>query len=606
MRRLLLLAAVVLTLTGPAGSFSRADLKVTTGADGAPGSLRDLVENKAKPGDVIKFDTALRVELRRPLVVRKALTGLVIDGGTATGGKAEIAGVRTSQHAYIRVDADRVTLRNLKLTNAAVDFAVLGAAGEVEGPLAPQIVDVEAVIDAGWVLRPALSFDFARQVRITGGRVSGGIFFTGARGAQVTGVALAARRASGLAVSDLNSERLVIRGNMLESGRISLQSQGATVAENTVRAGGTLDVWIVEGGTGSVERNTLEGGRIVAQAGGAVGVTGNTVTGAWRRGPGLPGISVGCATDGDKPELDVRGNRVTGRRIGMLLDCRRDAAISIGPNTLERNGFGMLVTAREVKISGVTVRENAGAGIAVGRGPRATITRIAAGGNGGLGIDRDDAEPRPAKMEYDKKKGRIRGVACRNCVVELYEAEEGDEPGEGLRYLATVKAASSGAFVYPTKGKLNCPPTGRITATATDPKQKRTSEFSADVECKCVVSSDFVVRGAPRTGFANYGLTVAFPPGVKLGEVTLTDATTEKRPGANDLGPLLRWQEFQNVASGSGREHDFFVNVTYRDPNSPAEPAPVRKVWHYTLQYDPPKGQTACKAVLVAAWEPVK
>ena len=69
-RRLLLLVAVF-AVAAPSGATTGADvLRVTAGADGAPGSLRDLVERVAKPGDRIVFPTALRVGLRRKLTIR--------------------------------------------------------------------------------------------------------------------------------------------------------------------------------------------------------------------------------------------------------------------------------------------------------------------------------------------------------------------------------------------------------------------------------------------------------------------------------------------------------------------------------------------------------
>jgi hypothetical protein len=307
------------------------------------------------------------------------------------------------------------------------------------------------------------------------------------------------------------------------------------------------------------------------------------------------------------PSVEARGNTVTGWRIGVQVACAKEKGrVELGPNTIERNGIGLLVQSGDVRVSGTTVRSNLATGIHISSSAaRPVLTRLATGGNGGPGIVRV-FEPRRPKLEYDKKQNRVRGVACPNCVVELYEAEEGDEPGEGLRYLASVRASGSGAFVYPAKGELDCPKTGRITATATDAKQKRTSEFAADAQCSCVISADFLVRGAPRTGFANYGLTARFPAGYEVGEVTLTDPASEKRPPANALGPLLRWEETQNKAVAPGADHDFFVNVSYRDPNNPAEPQDVRKVWHYRVQYDPPRGRTDCRGRLVAIWQPVR
>jgi hypothetical protein len=589
------LALLLLLLAVPAGASARggAVLTVTQGADGVPNSLRDLV-GKAKPGDTIRFASPLRVELRRPLVL--ATPRLRIE---SEGQKAEILGVRTGDRAFIRVTADSVTLANLKLTDVAVSFE--GRAPN--GPAGARVLDVEASLPGKWARRAALAFDFADDVRIVGGRVQGGIELQSVEGAVVQGVTLAG---PGSVLGDDQGRRIRLERNTVESGRVTLRSQGVTVAGNTLKPGTTLDVWVVEGGSGSVERNVLDGARLVAQAGGRLSVAGNRLAGTWRRGAGPAGLVLGCASDGIAPNLEARGNTVTGWRIGMQVACAKERGrVVLGPNTIERNGIGLVVQSGDVRVSGTTVRHNLAAGIHVSSSAaRPVLTRLATGGNGGLGIVRV-FEPRRPKLEYDRKRHRIRGLACPNCVVELYEAEEGDEPGEGLRYLATVRAADNGSFVYPAKGELDCPRTGRVTATATDSKQRRTSEFAADAECGCVISADFVVRGAPPTGFAQFGLTAVFPEGYRVREVTLTDPETEKIPPAGALGPLLQWEEVQNPARAAGAEHDFFVRVTYRDPTGPVA-APVRKIWHYRVQYDPPRGQTACRGRLVAIWEPVR
>lgn len=537
MRYLVLLVAAFV-IAAPTGATTTARvLHVTAGVDGAPGSLRNLVERVAKPGDRIVFPTALRIELRRKLTIPRSLAGLTIDGSTAAG-VPELVGVRSRGGTFIQVDADRVTLRRLKLNSVPVVFESHAEGGQEVGPRFARVLDVETT--GSLPGRAGLKFSFARAFQVRGGRITNSISLTGTQGGLISDVTLAAK---GTAVSDENSDLLRLEANTLESGRIALQSQGVAVARNQVKAGATLHVWIVAGGSGRIDANRIEGGRIVAQAGGELRVGNNVISGTWRRGVGLPGISAGCATDGKRPRLAVNGNTVTGMRVGISVVCGRDAQISLQHNTLERNGTGMLVAAREVSIVGGKVSENIGAGIHVRAGSRATISKIAAGGNGGLAIDREDAEPRPPKLEYDKDKDRIRGVTCPECIVELYAAEEGDEAGEGLGITGTVRASSNGSFVYPATGTVQCPHPALLTATATrvKGKDKGTSEFSADLKCEPIklLASATYGAGGPRTNvcvFVRVG-----PPQVAKGSVTMS--------GPSGGGT----REFETSADGNAR-----------------------------------------------------
>lgn len=467
----------------PSGATSSArQLPVTSGQDGAPGSLRQLVEQVAKRGDSIVFPTALRVELRRNLTIPADLAGLTIDGSSAAGGMAELVGVRSPGGTFLEVDADRVVLRRLKLTSLPVVLRSRpGRSGEV-GPAGLRVVDVETAGSTPG--HSGLDLSFARDFLVSGGRITNGIDLTLTEGGRIANVTLAAK---GKALEDLNSEGLVIGQNTLESGRVVLRSQSVQVNDNVVHAGGTIDVWIHAGGTGRVSANKLTGGRIVAQAGGSLTVSRNTVTGNWRSGPGLPGISIGCATDGRRPQLVASDNTVRGMRIGFLVQCNREVPISLRGNVVQENGTGIAVNAPVAAISGGSVRENRGTGIQVRAGSRTTIRNVVFGGNGGLAIDRADAAPRAPTLRYDKAKQQIRGVACPGCAVDLYVAEEGKEPGEGTRRLGTLRARGDGSFEYPARGG-KCTIPEPVSAIATDERRKATSEFAADIRCQAATA----------------------------------------------------------------------------------------------------------------------
>jgi hypothetical protein len=92
------LALLALTLVVPAAvaaPAARAPIVIANYADdGSPGTLRHAIESAALPGDTIRFAGAVRLELRRPLVVPQRLSGLTIDGATPAGGQATLFGAR--------------------------------------------------------------------------------------------------------------------------------------------------------------------------------------------------------------------------------------------------------------------------------------------------------------------------------------------------------------------------------------------------------------------------------------------------------------------------------------------------------------------------------
>jgi hypothetical protein len=494
-RLAILVAAVVVAAPAAAGTSGR-ELPVTDGRDGAPGSLRQLVEQVAKAGDSIVFPTALRVELRRKLTIRSELAGLTIDGSTATGGSAEIVGIRSAGGTFVEVTADRVTLRALKLTGTPVVFPSRTTGGSELGPAGTRVVDVEATGSAPG--RSGLELSFARGFLVRGGRIANGIDLTGTDRGRIVDVTLAAK---GKAIEDADSKRLVIEGNTLESGRVVLRSQSVRVDGNEVRAGGTIDVWIHAGGSGRVSGNELAGGRILAQAGGTVEVARNTLAGAWRGGAGLPGITIGCATDGRNPNLSAVDNTVRGMRVGVSVQCNRDVPVVLRGNVVEESGTGISAGGPRVTITGGSIRKNRGVGIRVRAGSQTTIRKTLFGGNGGLAIDRRDARLSSPRLRYDGKKEQVLGVACPRCAIDLYGAEAGKEPGEGIRRIATVRAAADGSFRYPPGGTMRCATPTSVTALATDERRRLTSEFAVDVTCEQERPPDCRARFVP-AGFA--------------------------------------------------------------------------------------------------------
>jgi hypothetical protein len=372
---------------------------------------------------------------------------------------------------------------------------------------------------------------------------------------------------------------------------------------------------------------------LVLAATNRIEVRGNTVTGVAARSSG---ISAGCREQ--YPGLAVvERNRITGLRTGLTIVCAKREGrfvvrdntvrgnshagmvvrahdVMLGRNTVDGNGTGILVE-RRASIRGTTVRGNRRAGILVQPNAEAQIRGLLAGGNGGPGIDlaplgvtpngsrktANDDLPFP-DAKYDGKTGKLRGMACAGCTIEVYESEDGSKRGnpkngEGRKPLGTARAGADGRWVFPAARTLDCPRSGKVTMTAT--RGDVTSEFSVDVECGCLVSRNFIVSGAgtPRTGFRSFGLRVLFPKGSKLERATLVDVRTEERPTAEALGEWLQWEEVQRDAAASpagflGRE--YLVNVSYR-PNERGF-ALSRVLWRYSVSYEPPRNTTACAA----------
>lgn len=632
MRRALALLAVL--LVAPSAQAERAEQHVVsaTAADGRPGSLRWIIENAAGPGDTIRFSGAVRRELNGRLVIPARLAGLTIDGAAAAGGWAELRGRRARDPTHFQVEADRVTFTHLKLVDVPISFASRG----VEGVAAPRVLETEHTVEAGWVARAAVDASFSSGVVIRGSRFSGraGVSLTSTDGALVADNTFELEPGNA-AVSDMTSTGLRVAANDVKGGSLTLRVVTATVIGNAISAGVRVYVRDWPGGSAKIIQNRVTVGGltsgIVAEAASRIEVSGNTVTGPGvRRGrPGPAGIVAGCANDGDGT-IVVSRNTVSGARIGISLQCNRRFGIRLEGNIVRDNalagivadaeeavltgtrasgnGVGVLVKSGKMVVRGGALRDNGGAGLRVEAGATATASRVLTGGNSGPAIDLAPAGQTPnsvrklangdldwpAKLEYDTETGKLRGTSCSGCRVEVYEAVDDDENGEGLRYLGTVKAGAGGAFEYPAKGEVDCPATGKVTVTATHPRGG-TSELSEDVECSCIISADFRLDGAqvPRNGFINFGITVFLPTHATVTKATLTDAKAEKRPSPGALGPSLQWTEVVDKTSpGAPNEHDFFVTVTYR-AGAPDTTGPSL-VWHYRVAYEPPKGSKSC------------
>lgn len=586
-----------------------------------PGSLRYILEEKAKPHDIITFQTPSEIRVIGPIIVPKKLHDVVIDGASQTG-RAAIRSIAAGRYVGgaigLTVLANRVTVRNMVFNDSALRFGEETGGGKVHdslfmGARGALLVDKTA----GMVVSTnvfegrseAMDADLVDGGRIEKNRFAGPLQAEGA-------------------------DRLFIQSNEFTTGRSFLTLDGGGVLGNTFTGGSLILRTIVDNdairGVRVASNTATGGGTFGFTAGGGLVVEGNTFTGVQK-------IELGCIPNPSRgPELRFVNNAVVGGR-GVVAgeNCRRKSGrIDIASTRIEGTSFaGLSVVAGEVRVrsstftggaGGIVVNRgaeadirggqivgNRGAGVFINRSPRATIvSRVVMGGNAGPGIDRvpvgvsPRAAPGAPTLVYDEKKGKLRGRACPRCLVEIFESEEGAKLGnpgygEGIRLLGVVKANGLGRFVFPARGDFDCPPSGLVTATATH-TLKGTSEFSADEPCACVISSRFGVDASrvPTTGFGNYGIEVFFEPGTVVKAAELTDTATDLRPPDNALGPSFGWDELRVEPPVPGASYAFLVNVGY-NAGAPAPATWPLQVWRFRVPYEPPpEAKGACRAVL--------
>lgn len=589
---------------------------------GPVGSLRYLLLREAKPGDTIRFARAAVITLNGPLIIPQSLDALTIDGSVGQshaalrygGGRSGAGG-----NGVLSIRAAATTVKGLRIEG---EIEVAGSSSFVRVTEA-RILDNEfAGASARLILRGTRG-TLVQGNRFTG--QSGGVDIALDQSVRILGNTFA--NDGKTAVDGIGS--MVIERNTFTGSRVRVELNGGRVKGNRF-FGGSLPPLQVIGGERpvTVGGNTFTLGsapvRLLASDG-LLTVTGNTISGR----AGLNLLCTGNAGEGAR--VHAEGNTISGAA-GILVSCDRDAPfVALGNRVVGSSGSGIIVRAgNPVQLSANTVTGsrqagllilgsarvssrrdrivgNSGPGVSVASDAQATIGSASMGANGGAGIVAPAGAPVPA-LTLDRKRNVIRGTACPGCSVQIYESESGDKAGnpgagEGLRALATVKAKGDGTFVYPAQGRLRCPASGKVTATATS-AQRGTSAFAPDAECACVVSEEFVVdvSRVPAQGFWNPGIQVSFLAGSTVTGSRLEDTRTDKRPSRGALGPTVRWTEFANrppaADPGSKRfSRDFFVNVSDNRDDQVAPSGPKLR-WRFVVEYEPPRGASDCGAVV--------
>lgn len=205
------------------------------------------------------------------------------------------------------------------------------------------------------------------------------------------------------------------------------------------------------------------------------------------------------------PGTVLRGNQVRDNdRSGIYVGA--DAIADIEGGVVERNSqnddgddpAGIVFDRRSVgSVTGTTIRDNTGAGIAQELKANVRISQVSCSGNSGEGIAVFAVDPRqagkkgvqpepPSELSFDEAAKEVKGKALPGATVEVYRVEDGPRTGnpahgEGKTFLAAGLADADGMFsieVVCSEGEL-------LTLTTTRPgKLRSTSEFSADVECE--------------------------------------------------------------------------------------------------------------------------
>lgn len=332
----------------------------------------------------------------------------------------------------------------------------------------------------------------------------------------------------------------VVRERLLTAFSVGMGRQAGDggflrVIHNTVTATqgwiGAMSVLTTDQATEClVERNTVDGGKGAALrvfAPKSATLRGNKVGSAGELGAI---VLAGAASDGwtlednevgggsgpgivipkGRGAATLRRNTVRGCKTGALAIVGRTFSSEDG--TYEDCATGVVVGQGSVgSIRGGSIRGNSGAGVFAGVGATVEVARTSFSGNGGAGIDlaplgvtpnskakkANGNVPYPTDLVFEEATGRVTGKAEPLARIDAYGVEEGARAGnpangEGVTWLGEVVADADGAFTFPAGGRVPCPPSKKLTFTATRGPQGpivinpryATSEFSEDVECK--------------------------------------------------------------------------------------------------------------------------
>ncbi len=150
-------------------------------------------------------------------------------------------------------------------------------------------------------------------------------------------------------------------------------------------------------------------------------------------------------------------------------DAQRDDCLLVG---------GIVLTGTsQTLIRSNTIRDNAAPGVIISGGERNRVSsnRITTNAGSGITLLHGANRSLPAPTIFAVNPSTVRGVACRNCRVEMFA----DPEGQGCEFLGAVDASGNdGTFLFALSSST--PATLQITATSTD-VEGNTSAFAVGI-----------------------------------------------------------------------------------------------------------------------------
>jgi CSLREA domain-containing protein len=219
-------------------------------------------------------------------------------------------------------------------------------------------------------------------------------------------------------------------------------------------------------------------------------ISGNTLYGVISQGN-----AEGTRLYGNQIGSDITGTFAIPNETGVEIFGWELTVGGVGPSQSNlifgnpRAGIWISYEAYQHVIEGNTITQNGGAynggGIAFSMigAPGHRISQNSIFDNGGLGIQEGGLNPMTPPWIMSASGSTVTGGTCSNCEVEIFRANpDPSGSGEGELHLGTLYANASGDFT----GTINNPGfCQQITATAFDPSQHRTSEFSLNFTVNC-------------------------------------------------------------------------------------------------------------------------
>jgi hypothetical protein len=489
-RRLLGCAVALLAVACAASPARAATIVVTDFSDSPtsppPGSLRAAV-GAAKSGDTITFATPSVVSLATGIVIPKDKRRLTIAGP---------AQLRPAQEKFSRlvILGAGVTIRDITFQEMSVQVSApnVKLAGDTFSLFTDTrgsgALEIDTDADRASVTDSTLSTSVIPGIEVSGDDVR----IANSKVSVPGGNLAIDANAGGEITIEGNTLEGAIRMNPRKRGKVAGNTMTIPVADyGGIPLKGTTGIEVgSDDGPVSIEGNRLNGGSITLRRAN-VRVVRNKISDG-------DGIKQYCGADHAPAMPVITANEMTGGYRGIEYHCSPKQAprARIALNKIVSSDFEGIVIqggrnldlrnntvtgsgkhgihfkpGTQARLTGGTISQNGGAGVFVDRGAAVRISRTSFSANAGPGIDLFPAgvTPNPQKKQgndnvdwpeppqFDPAKNRVKGTACRGCIIEVFFLEGGGRTGnpkngEGVKFAGQVKADSRGKWFYPRRG----------------------------------------------------------------------------------------------------------------------------------------------------------